>query len=103
MPEAFSLLYPLRHPFTSLTLKKIDSKWVDLSVSISGRFAGTLRIARLDAEDTILQCFANHSHPVGELYNGQVDWTVKPTTFGFDQVIDQEGNIHNVTDLGEQQ
>ena len=94
------LLYRLRYPFTRIEIREIGVRFADISIYIHDQFVGTLRF-RQPIGELLLEIFANPSVPVGTLFSPtEVSWTINPTIFATDQVLDQEGNVHNVSSLG---
>lgn len=99
--DELTLLYPLRHPFTSLTIKEVEG-FVDIAVDVLGEYSGTLRIYTATLPEVLLQAFANGSRPIGVRSAFGVEWYIDILQFPLEQVIDQFGELHNIRDLKEE-
>lgn len=98
----FSHLYPLRPPFTRLTLTP-RPRWVEAAVEIDGKPGGSLHLSRVDTPEQVLQIFANTSLVVAELVDGTLEWHVSHAAQQrIEQVFDQEGNLLTVSALLEE-
>lgn len=106
MKNTFVLLFPLRHPFTSIDVGPwdVDSDHVEVTVEVLGVECGSLKLPGFEMEEhgLMLQLFANTTREVGWITNGKVNWIINPDLTQMTQVIDAYGRVHEVSTLKEE-
>lgn len=94
-PHNLKLLYPLRSPIVGVELGNVSGH-VDIALTLENDGEGKLRVRDTDVATTLLRICADTEHEIGYLTDGVFAWNLAFDDYTPDQVIDEDGVLHDI-------